>query len=159
MHLFPPLINTFNSENIRYKLKEIACGIGVHDSSAALIPYQLMFDEPFIFIITGSWNITMNPFSTAPLTAGEISQDCLNYINYMNKPVRASRIYLGREHSHQVDKLCKFFGKEENSYRAVKFDPALTKKLIRENNPLKKFFPELMEGTGPYPDKYDQKAT
>ena len=158
IHLFPPLINTFNTETIRYKTRRIACGIGVHDSSAALIPYQLMFDDPFILIITGSWNITMNPFSTEPLTPRELAQDCLNYINYMNRPVRASRIYLGREHSHQVEKLSKFFGKGEDYYRIIKYDPLITAKLILENDRRKKFYPELMAGTGPFPQVFIDHA-
>src|ERR1035438_3734879 len=37
-------------------------GIGMHDSSAALIPYLLNFTEPFILLSTGTWNISLNPF-------------------------------------------------------------------------------------------------
>jgi len=38
-------------------------GIGLHDSSAALIPYQMSFREPFVLISTGTWVISMNPFN------------------------------------------------------------------------------------------------
>jgi sugar (pentulose or hexulose) kinase len=158
MTLFPPLINTFNTERIRFKTRTISCGIGVHDSSAALIPYQLMFEDPFLLTITGTWNVTFNPFSMEPLTPEEISKDCLNYINYQNKPVRASRIYLGKEHFYQTHRIAKYFRKEEDYFKKVKFDVELVKKIAQENNKYKKFYPEMMEGTGPFPEKFFQRA-
>lgn len=158
MSLFPPLINTFNSERIHFKTRQISCGIGVHDSSAALIPYQLMFEEPFILTITGTWNVSFNPFCQEHLTPEEIAKDCLNYINYKNKPVRASRIYLGKEHYYQKNRISGYFKKDEDYYKTVKFDTELVKTLAGENNKYKKFYPEMMEGTGPFPVKYLQRA-
>ena len=158
MSLFPPLINTFNTEKIRYKSRQLPCGIGVHDSSAALIPYQLRFEEPFVLVSTGTWNISLNPFSSEPLTPEEFSKDCLSYINYKNQPVRASRLYLGKEHSYQRDRIGEHFDKGKDYCTTIKFDKEIIKKLIRENNKYKKFFPEMMEGTGPYPKKFLQKA-
>ena len=35
-------------------------GIGLHDSSAALIPYLISFTEPFVLISTGTWCISLN---------------------------------------------------------------------------------------------------
>jgi len=158
MPVFPPLINTFNTEKIRYKTKQISCGIGVHDSSAALIPYQLLFEEPFILTITGTWNITFNPFGKDPLSSEDLSRDCLNYINYRNQPVRASRIYLGKEHFYQKNRIAQYFHKDEDYFKTVKFNEDLVKKLIQENNRYKKFYPEMMEGTGPFSQKFMQRA-
>lgn len=158
MGLFPPLVNTFNIEKIRFKTRLISCGIGVHDSSAALIPYQLLFEDPFILTITGTWNVSFNPFTEENLTPVELSRDCLNYINYKNKPVRASRIYLGKEHYYQANRIAKYFHKTDGYFKTVKFDMELVKNLVQENNRYKKFYPEMMEGTGPYPDKFLQRA-
>ena len=158
MSLFPPLINTFNTVKIRYKSRQIPCGIGVHDSSAALIPYQLRFEEPFILVSTGTWSITLNPYSDEPLTFEELNRDCLSYINYKNQPVRASRLFLGKEHSYQRDRIAAHFRKDKEYNNSLKFDPDLIRKLIRENNKYKKFFPEMMVGTGPYPKRFIQKA-
>ena len=47
-------------------------GIGLHDSSAALVPYLVNFTEPFILISTGTWCISLNPFNHQPLTADEL---------------------------------------------------------------------------------------
>lgn len=158
MSLFPPLINTFNTVKIRYKSRQIPCGIGVHDSSAALIPYQLRFEEPFILVSTGTWSITLNPYSDEPLSFEELSRDCLSYINYKNQPVRASRLFLGKEHSYQRDRIAAHFRKDKEYDNSLKFDPDLIRKLIRENNVYKKFFPEMMVGTGPYPKRFMRKA-
>ena len=49
-------------------------GIGLHDSSAALIPYLVNFSMPFVLISTGTWCISMNPFSKTALTAEELQQ-------------------------------------------------------------------------------------
>src|SRR5258706_11116608 len=46
----------------------IAVGAGLHDSSAALIPYLSAFREPFILLSTGTWCISLNPFNQSPLT-------------------------------------------------------------------------------------------
>ena len=57
-------------------------GIGLHDSSAALIPYLMNFKEPFVLISTGTWCISLNPFNEAPLTKEELKSDCLSYMSY-----------------------------------------------------------------------------
>jgi L-fuculokinase len=105
--------------------KSIECGIGVHDSSAALIPYLKNFNEPFLLISTGTWCISLNPFNHEPLTAGELKHDCLCYLNYQGKPVKASRLFSGHEHDIQIKKLATCFNKSENYYSTVKFNTAL----------------------------------
>src|ERR1035438_2193438 len=65
-----------------YINETIPVGIGVHDSSSALIPYLISFNEPFVLISTGTWNITLNPFNDSELTIDELHQDCLCYQSY-----------------------------------------------------------------------------
>ena len=62
-----------------------AVGVGLHDSSAALIPYLVNFHEPFILISTGTWCISLNPFNQTPLTNEELANDCLCYMTYEGK--------------------------------------------------------------------------
>ena len=38
--------------------KEVPAGAGLHDSSAALIPYLISFNDPFILLSTGTWCIS-----------------------------------------------------------------------------------------------------
>ncbi len=80
-------------------------GIGLHDSSAALIPYLPSFSEPFVLLSTGTWNIAMNPFNDNPLTGNELEQDCLCYLSYQGKPVKASRLFAGHEYEVAIRDL------------------------------------------------------
>ncbi|MET6996573.1 FGGY-family carbohydrate kinase [Chitinophaga defluvii] len=104
-------------------------GIGLHDSSAALIPYLANFSEPFVLISTGTWCITLNPFNQTPLTSAELQQDCLCYLEYHGKPVKASRLFAGNEHEQQTKKLAEYFNVPLDFYKTVEFDPAIVSRL------------------------------
>lgn len=108
-------------------------GIGLHDSSAALIPYLVNFQEPFILISTGTWCISLNPFNNDPLTKEELENDCLCYITYEGKPVKASRLFAGHEHDLQVKKIGDFFHQSAARYRSMKFNPKIIASLQRKN--------------------------
>jgi sugar (pentulose or hexulose) kinase len=97
-------------------------GIGLHDSSAALIPYQESFREPFVLISTGTWCISMNPFNDAPLTEAELQKDCLCYMSYQGRPIKASRLFAGYEHEQQVQRLAAHFHTAPARAATVSFD-------------------------------------
>lgn len=100
-------------------------GIGLHDSSAALIPYLVNFHEPFILISTGTWCISLNPFNQSPLTREELQNDCLCYMTYEGRPVKASRLFAGYEHEQEVKRIADHFQLSAAWYRTISFDPAL----------------------------------
>ena len=103
-------------------------GIGLHDSSAALIPYLATFKgQKFVLISTGTWCITLNPFNHTPLTDEELLYDCLIYKQYTGEPVKASRLFAGYEHEQIIKKLSEQFEKPLDYYKTVKFNPALIK--------------------------------
>jgi len=104
-------------------------GTGLHDSSAALIPYLKHFTEPFALISTGTWSITLNPFNNDSLTLHELQQDCLCYLTYGGKPVKASRLFLGHLHQNLIEKLAAHFGCAPDFFRDINFDPSLTRQL------------------------------
>lgn len=106
-------------------------GIGLHDSSAALIPYLINFHEPFVLISTGTWCITMNPFNTAVLTPAELAKDCLCYLQYKGKPVKASRIFAGYEHEQQVKRIAAHFKQNIGRYRHMKYEANITEELLK----------------------------
>jgi sugar (pentulose or hexulose) kinase len=114
---FPPV----QPSNTR-TLKHSNTPIGLHDSSAALIPYLASQQEPFALLSTGTWCITLNPFNPEPLTAAELAQDCLSYLSYDGRPVKAARYFGGKEHEDEVKKLAAEFGQPEDFYRS----PALS---------------------------------
>lgn len=107
-------------------------GIGLHDSSAALIPYLLNFREPFALISSGTWCISLNPFNHTPLTSDELRQDCLCYIDFKGNPVKASRLFAGYMHDEQVKRIADHFQQDPVRYRNVPFQPELISKLTVE---------------------------
>ena len=113
-----------NTPGADYKI-----GIGLHDSSAALIPYLVNFKEPFILISTGTWNISLNPFNQSVLTADELKQDCLCYLQYQGKPVKASRLFSGFEHEQQVKRIAEHFNVDVIRFRNVGFEQVIINQL------------------------------
>lgn len=118
---FPPLISAQNA----FQLQQTTVGIGLHDSSAALIPYLLGNKEPFLLLSTGTWCISLNPFDHSPLTSAELAQDCLCYLQYTGKPVKASRLFAGFEHEVQVKRIAAHFNWQADELSRLKFDAAL----------------------------------
>lgn len=104
-------------------------GVGLHDSSAALIPYLIYFNEPFVLISTGTWCISLNPFNHSPLTYEELKNDCLCYLGYKGRRVKASRIFAGNEHEAQVKRIAAFFNQNTVRYRTVDYNAEIIRKL------------------------------
>ena len=101
-------------------------GFGLHDSSAALIPYLATFKgQKFVLISTGTWCITLNPFNHTPLTDEELLQDCLAYMQYTDNPVKASRLFAGNTHEQAIKEMAQRFGKPLDYYKTAKFDSQL----------------------------------
>jgi sugar (pentulose or hexulose) kinase len=121
--LLAPIQN--GDEITGYYKENIQVGVGLHDSSAALIPYLRSFSDPFVLISTGTWCISMNPFNDQAITKEELKQDVLCYMTYQGKPVKASRLFAGNEHEVQTKRLAAFFGKPIDHYKSIKFDPAI----------------------------------
>jgi L-fuculokinase len=124
----------------------ISAGIGLHDSSAALIPYLISFNDPFLLLSTGTWCITFNPFNHKPLSDVELKQDCLCYLSFKGNPVKASRLFAGYEHEQQIKKLAEHFNKPLDYYKTVQFDLKLYNNLKPVNSFSKKNMNDAMIG-------------
>src|SRR5690606_24799881 len=109
-------------------------GTGLHDSSAALIPYLVSFAKPFILISTGTWCISFNPFNMSPLTKEELKADCLCYMQYQGTPVKASRLFAGYEHEQEVKRIGAHFNQSTAKYRSLSFDTSFLNKLDDEGS-------------------------
>jgi sugar (pentulose or hexulose) kinase len=149
--LFPPMIATTHVVSKKMESGVVQLGVGVHDSSAALMPYLATQHNPFLLLSTGTWNICFNPFNDSPLTASELAADCLCYLTYEGRPVKASRIFLGHEHEVQVQKLEAHFQVAADYYKTIQFNPQTYEQLSRTSD--KPFYPVGMEGTGPLPER------
>lgn len=158
LKLFPPITKADHTFTVNVDGKKIRMGVGVHDSSAALMPYLVTQHEPFLLLSTGTWNISFNPFNTDTLTEKELSMDCLCYITYAGNPVKASRIFLGHEHEVQAEAMSKYFKVSSDFYKAIQFNEALYDELVKKEDASKPFYPLGMEGTGPIPEKQSKKT-
>ena len=119
-------------------------GVGLHDSSAALLPYSAEQSEDFILISTGTWCINLNSFNQTPLSIEELSKDCLSYMTPQGKMTKASRVFFGKEHDYQVERIAEYFKIEKDFYKTIKYS---------NQNPQHNFTAACMEGTGPFPQK------
>jgi L-fuculokinase len=87
-----------------------------------LIPYLATFKrEKFVLISTGTWCITLNPFNHTPLTDEELQYDCLAYMQYTGKPVKASRLFAGNAHEQAIKQMAQLFEKPSDYYKTVTF--------------------------------------
>jgi len=127
----------FNGETIAgYWREKLPVGVGLHDSSAALIPYLLEFQEPFILLSTGTWCISLNPFNQTQLNDFELSQDCLCYLSYRKRPVKASRLFAGFEHEMAIKKLAVHFNKPLDYYSGIEFNARYVESLQNRDYPV-----------------------
>lgn len=114
-------------------------GIGIHDSSASLIPYIRGSREKFILVSAGTWSINMNPFNHTPLTSEELEKDCLAYLSINRKPVKSSRLFMGHIHDVNVKHLCNWYKVPENTYKEVEIDKDLLREWL-ESDKSRQFF-------------------
>jgi sugar (pentulose or hexulose) kinase len=125
----PPMLSSGKVLPALFPGNNYKVGIGLHDSSAALIPYLVNFHEPFILISTGTWCISLNPFNNSPLTVEELQSDCLCYLQYQGKPVKASRLFSGFEHEQETKRIAAHFKTNSINYRNMSFDAEIVSKL------------------------------
>ena len=145
---FPPVHPADYTTEYLHNGTRIKVGVGVHDSSAALMPYLAVMKEKFLLLSTGTWNICFNPFNDQLLSHSELSQDCLCFLTFDGKPVKASRIFLGHEHELQQQAMASHFKVDNEFYKTISFNPSLYDRLSADRA-FVNFSPLGMEGTGP----------
>ncbi|WP_136482881.1 FGGY-family carbohydrate kinase [Cognatitamlana onchidii] len=120
--ILPPIVSTETSINMNYNGNRIKIGVGIHDSSAALLPYARSVKKKFVLVSTGTWSISFNPFTENPISTDTDDKDAINYMRINGRPVKAARLFLGNEYKIQVEKLNAKFGVDDDYHRNVKFD-------------------------------------
>lgn len=123
-HLFPDMVPTSTSFEVTRKGKTFNVGVGIHDSSSALAAYLMRSSDPFLLVSTGTWSISMNPFTQERLTLEELERDCLNYLTPSGNPVKASRLFLGHELDHQLKTLNRLFDRDTKYYKQIRLNPS-----------------------------------
>lgn len=140
-----PIFPSDQAMPIEYRNREVLSGVGLHDSSSALIPYFSHFHEPFVLISTGTWCISLNPFNQSPLTVEELKKDCLCYLEYRGKPVKASRLFAGYKHEQQVRRLADHFNCSTDAYKKVNFEVSKVNKLSAAGNGSRGYFSDSVQ--------------
>ncbi|NRB47777.1 MAG: carbohydrate kinase [Saprospiraceae bacterium] len=138
-HILAPLVPTNTSINRKILGKQLKVGIGIHDSSAALLPYLMAEPNPFLLLSTGTWSIALNPFNQELLTEAELAQDCLNFLRVDGNPVKAARLFLGEEYKTQLRQLIQYYTPAPHAHRQVEFDPRLYAKISERPGYLYRF--------------------
>lgn len=130
---FPVLVPSGTVSQVSNNGGSFISGIGLHDSSAALIPYLLNFNEPFVLLSTGTWCISLNPFNQSALTIEELKNDCLVYLSYNGHAVKASRLFAGKEHENGVEALAKRFEKPLDYYQIISYTESVFNDIESKN--------------------------
>ncbi len=118
----------------------VPVGIGIHDSSSSLVPYLMNSQDAFILVSTGTWCISMNPFNSDPLTTDELKKDCLSYMSIRQRPVKSSRLFMGRIHDVNVERLTSLFGLANSSYKTIALNEAMIRALNKRSDGKRVFF-------------------
>ncbi|MFC5192721.1 FGGY-family carbohydrate kinase [Algoriphagus aquatilis] len=127
--LLPPILAGDTLLKTKPELGSIPCGIGVHDSSGALLPYLEQEKESFALLSTGTWAISINPFNKTPLSESELTKDCLQFLSISGQPIKISRLFIGEEHKYQVDEMYAHWNLPLGTYKKMKFDLATFEKV------------------------------
>ncbi len=138
--------------------KAVEVGVGIHDSSAALLVHSRTQHEPFILVSTGTWAINFNPDNHTPLTAYELGRDCLTFMDPEGRAVKASRMFFGREHDVRVEELSKYYGVHPETYKLVRYVPELDPESARPRFKWSQLTAALPRGTGQHTSDPDFNA-
>jgi sugar (pentulose or hexulose) kinase len=139
----------------------IKVGMGLHDSSSALIPYISSFSGPFVLLSTGTWCISLNPFNHDPLTDDELQQDCLCFLSFQGMQVKASRLFAGYEHEQEVKRIAEHFKKPVEHFAGLKYSKPVMAGLknaavMNSKNDKNNFGDRDLQSFGTYREAYHQ---
>ncbi len=127
-----PITTSENTTRVKYNGRDIQVGAGLHDSSSALIPYFRSVSDSFLLVSTGTWSISINPFSCEMLTSQEIQDNVMFNMRVNGSPVKVSRLFLGYEYKLQIEKISKWHNKDIDFHKSVKFNQAIVDEIKRD---------------------------
>jgi sugar (pentulose or hexulose) kinase len=131
--LLPAPVSNSTVWDVLIQNRVVKTGVGIHDSSASLVPYFKGTKEDFILLSTGTWCIMMNPFNAEPLTAEQLRKDSLCYMSINQQQVKSSRIFLGHMHDVNVERLSKHFGVDPDRYKKVSANAEIMARLMADS--------------------------
>ncbi len=126
--LLPKVETAYSASRIKLQGRDVIVGLGIHDSSAALLAHRERTVGPFMLISTGTWAINFNPENASPLTSFELGRDCLMFLDPEGAPIKASRLFFGREHDVRVAELSRYHGVHPELYKVVRYNKKIDTK-------------------------------
>lgn len=152
--ILPAMVTSDTSLNSNYFGRQFRIGVGIHDSSAAMLPYILSQKCKFTLLSTGTWSVALNPGNKSSFGAEDLALDSLNYMRIDGVPVRATRLFLGNEYKLQVQKLSVYFDKVYGYHRSIRFDELIYSRL-KESGKYHFYFESLKNLSGLKETRYD----
>lgn len=138
-----PIESSTKFHTVKMNGKFIHAGIGVHDSSSALIPYINAVEDTFVLMSTGTWSVCLNLFNDKSITPEELSADCFNFLSARGVAVKASRLFLGKHLSDQIHLISDHFNIDYQTYKSVAWNPLFKSKRANRE---KLFFDHTLVG-------------
>ncbi|MFY0674658.1 MAG: carbohydrate kinase [Bacteroidia bacterium] len=147
--ILPPIVDANHTEIIKVGSSQIEAGPGIHDSSASLFPYFKKSKEPFMLLSTGTWCVAMNPFYEFKERENSKFKDQLFYMTIEGKPVKATRLMLGKEYEEGISEIANEMGQPKFKIQSLKGNETLNFKLKTLNSKLvKKQVSAILEAKG-----------
>jgi len=137
--VLPPIVPTEKTIPVEYIGKTIQMGPGIHDSSSALLPYIRSIEEPFLLVSTGTWSISINPFTEGMLSLKDIKNKSFFNMRIDGSPVKVASLFLGNEYKLQVKALSEHFKVSKEYHRTVKFDQETFFEINKDFEPMFKW--------------------
>lgn len=132
----PPIVSAETVYERFFQGQQIQVGVGIHDSSAALLPYIKGSNAPFVLVSTGTWSISLNPFFPHPLVQEEVERGGVNFMRTDGRTVRSARLFLGNEYDVQVRSLSKAYNLPLDHHQSVQFNAALFSRIAKDVEPM-----------------------
>ena len=137
--LFPQIVETQTTTIKNIGGRKITFGIGIHDSSSALLTYLLKGKESFILLSTGTWCINFNPFSSDSFLFDkkQIEAGATAYMKIDGSPVKTSRLFMGEEYRLKVEKLIQYFDQPKFHHHCLEWEEQIMEEALKKS---KNFF-------------------
>ncbi|MFW6387887.1 MAG: FGGY-family carbohydrate kinase [bacterium] len=118
----------------------------IHDSNAALLPYLVTEQEPFLLNSTGTWCVVMRPAEEVSFADDEIGKSVFFNLSANGTPVKTAILMAGLEFETYTDILRSLHGVDT----LPEFDPAVYERVAKEQSAF--ILPSVVVGSGQFPD-------
>lgn len=125
---------------------ETVVAYGIHDSNAALLPYLVTEQEPFLLNSTGTWCVVMRPAEKVAFAENEIGKSVFFNRSVEGKPVKTAILMAGLEFETYTKIL-----KERHKVDVLPdYNAAVYRRVTAERSAF--ILPSIVVGSGQFPE-------